>query len=83
MSAEEMLEKLLERLNAPAPIPVSVDAWDTEHISRYMKRSPDTVRREIVVQPSFPKPMRIPGAGRGHALWKAREVIAWLEKQTS
>lgn len=81
MSAEELLEKLLARLSVPA-IPVQVDAWDTECIARYMKRSVDTVRREIVVQPTFPKPMRIPGAGRAQALYKAREVIAWLESQS-
>ena len=82
MSTEELLEKLLARLSAPS-IPVQVDAWDTECIARYMKRSADTVRREIVVQPSFPRPMRIPGAGRAQALYKAREVIAWLEQQQS
>lgn len=78
MSAEELLKELLEKLGAPM-LPVQIDAWDTECIARYMKRSPDTVRREIVVQPDFPKPMRIPGAGKGRALYKAREVVAWLE----
>ena len=81
MSAEELLEALLQRLSEPAPLPVAVDAWDTAHIARYMKRSTDTVRREIIVQPTFPKPMRIPGAGKAHALFKAREVVAWLESQ--
>ncbi|RSZ60000.1 hypothetical protein HF313_14895 [Massilia atriviolacea] len=84
MSAEEMLEKLLARLAAqPAPLPVQIDAWDVEHIARYMKRSQNTIRREVVVQPSFPKAMRLPGAARGQALYKAREVVAWLERQTS
>ena len=83
MNTEELLEKLIEKLVVPAPaLPISIDAWDTEHIARYMKRSVDTVRREIVVQPTFPKPMRIPGAGRSQALYKAREVVAWLEKQS-
>jgi hypothetical protein len=80
MSAEEMLAALLKKLSEPT-IPVAVDAWDAAHIARYMKRTPDTVRREIIVQPSFPKPMRIPGAGKTHPLFKAREVIAWLESQ--
>lgn len=79
MSAEELLKQLLDKLGAPV-LPVSIDAWDTEHIARYMKRSPDTIRREVVVQPDFPKPMRIPGAGKGRALYKAREVVAWLER---
>ena len=80
MSAEEMLAALLKKLSEPS-IPVQVDAWDTECIARYMKRSANTVRREVVVQPSFPKPMRLPGAGKSQALYKAREVIAWLESQ--
>ena len=81
MSAEELLNALLKKLSEPA-IPVEFDAWDTAHIARYMKRTPDTVRREIIVQPSFPKPMRIPGAGKSHSLYKAREVVAWLERQS-
>lgn len=82
MTTEELLNRVLEKLSAPT-IPVQYDAWDVSHIARYMKRSEDTVRREIVVQPSFPRPMRLPGAARSHALYKAREVIAWLELQTS
>jgi hypothetical protein len=81
MSTEELLQELLNKV-AGALIPVQIDAWDTEHIARYMKRTVDTVRREIVVQPDFPKPMRIPGAGKGRALWKAREVVAWLESRS-
>jgi len=82
MSAEEMLAELFKKLSEPAPLPVQIDAWDTAHIARYMKRSADTVRREILVQPTFPRPMRIPGAGRAQALYKAREVVAWLERQS-
>jgi hypothetical protein len=78
MDAEKLIEQLTELLSRPA-FPVSIDAWDTDCIARYMKRSADTVRREIIVQPTFPRPMRIPGAGRAHALYKAREVVAWLE----
>lgn len=78
MDAEKLIELLTELLSRPV-FPVSIDAWDVEHIARYMKRTPNTVRREIVVQPTFPKPMRIPGAGKAHALYKAREVVAWLE----
>jgi hypothetical protein len=83
MNADEILEKLLERLAAqPAPLPVQVDAWDIAHIARYLKRSADTVRREVVVHPTFPKAMRLPGAVRSQALYKAREVVAWLERQS-
>lgn len=78
MHAERLIEQLTELLSR-STFPVSFDAWDTECIARYMKRTADTVRREIVVQPTFPRPMRIPGAGRVRALYKAREVVAWLE----
>lgn len=83
-TVEENIERLLMWLiNQPAPLPIQIDAWDVEHIARYMKRSANTIRREVVVQPSFPKAMRLPGAARGQALYKAREVVAWLESQTS
>ena len=61
-------------------LPVSFDLWDMKHIAAYLKRSPDTVRREILVQPSFPKPIRLPVEGRSQALYKAREVVAWAER---
>jgi hypothetical protein len=83
MSAEELLKELLTKLAVAPALPVEYDAWDTNHIARYMKRSADTVRREILVQPSFPRPMRLPGAARAQPLYKAREVVAWLERQTS
>jgi predicted DNA-binding transcriptional regulator AlpA len=82
-STEDLIKELLTKLTVAPVLPVQYDAWDTDHIARYMKRSPDTVRREIVVQPTFPRPMRLPGSGRSQALYKAREVIAWLESQTS
>jgi hypothetical protein len=75
-----LLEQILERLSQPlVAIPLSADLWDVAFISRYVKRTPDTVRREIVVLPNFPKPIRLPGNGRAHALYKAREVVAWAE----
>ncbi len=85
MSTEELLEKLLERLAAPAPTPqqpISIALWDTSDIATYLKRSKDRVYRDIVCLPSFPKPIRLPVKGRAQALYKAREVIAWTEKHT-
>lgn len=85
MSTEELLEKLLERLTKPsiAALPVSVDLWDTKHISAYLKRSLDTVRDDIVCLPTFPRPIRLPTPGRAQALYKARDVIAWAESHIS
>lgn len=82
MSTEEMLKKLLDQLSGPAPLPVSVDLWDTSHISAYLKRSPDRVRSDILCLPTFPRPVRLPVKG-ARALYKAREVIAWAESHTS
>lgn len=77
----EILQKLvtaLERLQQPA-IPVAIDLWDTECLAAYFKRSISRVRSDIVCLPTFPKPIRLPVAGRSQALYKAREVVAWAE----
>lgn len=88
MSTEELLEKLLERLAIPVPAPapqqpISIALWDTNDIAAYLKRSRERVYSDIVCLPTFPKPIRLPVKGRAQALYKAREVIAWTEKQTS
>ena len=86
MSTEELLEKLLTRLTTSAPAqqqPISIALWDTNDIANYLKRSRDRVYSDIVCLPGFPKPIRLPVKGRAQALYKAREVIAWTEKQTA
>ncbi|WP_208640112.1 hypothetical protein [Massilia violaceinigra] len=60
-------------------IPGSLDLWDTSDVATYLKRSANTVRREIDVQPSFPKPVRLPGTAKPQALYIAREVVQWAE----
>ena len=87
MSAEQILEKILERL-AAAPVltptqPISIALWDTKDIAAYLHRSQDRVYSDIVCLPTFPKPIRLPVKGRAQALYKAREVIAWTEKHQS
>ncbi|TFW16009.1 hypothetical protein E4L98_24720 [Duganella callida] len=68
----------IEKLQRPA-LPVAVDLWDTSLVAAYLKRSPDNVRKEIIPLPSFPKPIRLPVAGRAQALYRARDVVAWAE----
>jgi hypothetical protein len=87
--AERVMKALMAKLTgASAAIPIEIDLWNVETIASYLKRSISGVRERIVCQPSFPVAIRIPtGSGqRGHALWKAAEVIAWAmshrEKET-
>ena len=87
MSAEQILEKILERL-AAVPVltptqPISIALWDTKDIAAYLHRSQDRVYSDIVCLSTFPKPIRLPVKGRAQALYKAREVIAWTEKHQS
>src|SRR5689334_3163928 len=42
-----MNEKLAQASKDP-PLPTAIDLWDTKHIGRYLKRSTDNVRKEIV-----------------------------------
>lgn len=87
---EALLEQVVERLatlshGVPAateptlPLPVSIALWNSADIALYLRRSADTIRREVLVLPSFPKPIRLPAAGRGHPLYKAHEVVRWAE----
>lgn len=82
MDAEKLIEQLFERLARPV-IPVSTDLWDTKYIGAYLKRSADTVRKEIVCLPTFPRPVRLPVHGKAQALYKAREVVKWAESYSS
>ncbi|WP_229261897.1 hypothetical protein [Duganella guangzhouensis] len=81
MSESQIIKQLvaaIEKLQRPA-LPVAVDLWDTSLVAAYLKRSVDNVRKEIIPLPSFPKPIRLPVAGRAQALYRARDVIAWAE----
>ncbi|MFL9987628.1 hypothetical protein [Paraburkholderia sediminicola] len=79
----DLVNKLIERITALSKpsIPVEIDLWNVDAIAAFLKRSESVVRERIVCQPSFPVAIRIPtGEGkRGHALWPARDVIAWAE----
>lgn len=69
-------------------IPLSVDLWSTREIAAYLKRKQPTVRDCVVTLPGFPQAIRLPAPVRsgnstrrsGQALWKAKEVINWVEK---
>jgi hypothetical protein len=82
MSEVELLEKLanaINRLTKPT-IPLSIDLWDVSTIAQFLKRSDSQVRERVTCLPDFPKAIRLPSQnGRGHPLYKATEVIAWVE----
>lgn len=81
MSELEQLAKRIADQVRPA-VPIDVALWDASDIAGYLRRSASVVREHIACLPGFPKPIRLPargGTGRGHPLWKAKEVIAWAE----
>lgn len=82
MNDAEIIIRAIEGLLSPR-IPLSVDLWSIKEISSYLKRSEAVVRDRITALPGFPQAIRLPvpnGKGRGQPLWKAREVIDWVEK---
>lgn len=88
---DRLAEALAERI-APA-VPLSVRLWSAKTIAGYLDRSPSVVLERVVTLPDFPRPIRVPtihsrpkagepakeGTAKGQPLWKAAEVIAWVE----
>lgn len=79
MSESKLVGAFVAAMEKIQRLPVEIDLWDTEMVASYLKRSHVTTRDTIIVQPSFPKPIRLPGRARANPLFKAREVIAWAE----
>ena len=72
---------LLERMANRPQIPISIDLWSKDEIAAYLKLRPRTVRERTTKLPGFPQAIYLPsGKGRGHPLWKAKEVIEWALK---
>lgn len=63
-------------------IPLNIDLWDVATIATYLKRSEHVVRQRLVCRVDFPPAIRLPSetGKRGHALYRARDVILWVEK---
>ncbi|RRW87689.1 hypothetical protein EGJ54_25345 [Pandoraea apista] len=88
---ERLAQSLADRL-APA-LPLSVQLWNAKTIAAYLQRSPAVVLERIVTLPGFPQPIRLPSTrakskpemhlsvhgATGQPLWKAIEVIAWVD----
>lgn len=87
---ERLAQSLADRL-APA-LPLSIQLWNARAIAAYLQRSPAVVLERVVTLPNFPAPIRLPSTGpkskpdvkprtgrfTGQPLWKAIEVIAWV-----
>lgn len=76
----ERLAEAIEKRMKPA-VPLSIALWDIATIGAYLQRDPDSVRERIACLPDFPKPIRLPSATKrgAHPLYKAAEVIEWVE----
>jgi hypothetical protein len=63
-------------------IPIDIALWDIATIAAYLNRGESQVRERMACLPDFPKAIRLPSANttRGHALYKAKEIIAWASK---
>jgi hypothetical protein len=57
------------------PVPFEVALWGIDDVAGYLRRAPAVTRDRIVVLPSFPPAIRLPGNAR--PLWQAKEVYAW------
>lgn len=82
---KEMFSKILDAVNKLEKqiiIPVDVDLWDVKTIASYMKRNAQVVRERITSLPDFPAAIRLPSNGPrgGYPLWKATEVMAWVQR---
>jgi hypothetical protein len=63
-------------------ISIDIALWDIATIAAYLNRGESQVRERMACLPDFPKAIRLPStsAARGHALYKAKEVIAWTAR---
>ena len=63
-------------------LPIEIDLWDIATIAIYLKRSESVVRERMACLPDFPKAIRLPStrSGRGHALYRAKEVVRWAAR---
>jgi hypothetical protein len=79
MNPDQLIE-FIDRQSKPQ-IPITVDLWSVREIAAFLKYSEHQVRNRVTLHPSFPKAIRLPVEGSGHAKprWKAREVIKWVE----
>jgi hypothetical protein len=86
MSEVDLIEKLaaaLEQRLRPS-IPLNIALWDISTIAKFVNRNEAVVRERLACKPDFPSAIRLPTetGKRGHPLYKAQEIISWVEKYT-
>lgn len=77
------IDELTSAIHELSPkIPLNADLWSSTEIASYLKRSERSTMEKVVILPGFPQAIRIPTPTGGHArpLWKAKEVIEWVER---
>ena len=84
MTEHAMIEQIAHAIMRiiPVTIPLDEDYWDYDAIGKRVKRDAATVREKWACLPSFPSARILPSAGSRGAqpLYKATEVIEWIEK---
>ena len=75
--AAELAKTLGPALAQVAALMVPKALWSLDDIAVQLGRSIRLVRG-YAARPDFPKAIRI--AGSGHPLYKAKEVMAWVDK---
>lgn len=74
----------MEKKLKDSKIPIEVALWDAATIADYLKCSRQHVYHHITSLPSFPERIKVEtkrGKGTGKPLWKALDVIGWVENQ--
>ncbi len=74
MSAKTENRPLQAQRLAPSA-PFEVTLWGIDDVAGYLRRAPAVTRDRIVVLPSFPPAIRLPGNAR--PLWQAADVAKW------
>lgn len=85
MSESDLIERLASAVaqRIQPAVPFDMQLWDISTIATYIHRSEASVRERLACRPDFPKARRLPsetGRRGGHPLYKAAEVIDWVEK---
>lgn len=74
------VHELIRQLQLPAIAPED-ELWTSHDIAAYLKLSPYTVERRVVVQPGFPTSVQPCATGvKAAKRWFATEVVTWLRQ---